>query len=322
MIAAGLVYDLTDFADSDPTFFATDFYEAVWQGAHWQDRLWFVPHSATLKLLFYDKAAYQLAERPEPSWQWNWAEMETDMSAMIAAQPPDSVMEWGYLDVGRDTLFAYAYNESGRCRRENCPTSLQPQQIQAALKWYQQMVAYNQMPDVSSLTPYEREEFLLSNQSARRHAAIWVEEPVSYEHHLLLNAIGVAPFPGLDLFDGTTPLWVDGSFISATSKRPYATWQWLTFLSKQPHLSGFRYIPARPSLAAQAGFWFALPRALADPMRAAFNNARPVTIADQLYFTPEQITAVAGGELAPTTAAQIQPTIHWFVNHSKKATTD
>ena len=312
MIAAGLVYDLTDLANSDPTFFATDFYEAIWQGAQWQERLWFVPQSAELKLLFYDKAAYQLVERPEPTWQWNWAEMETDMAAMVAAQPPESVMAWGYLDVGRDTLFAYAYNKSNRCQRENCPTSLQPQQIQAALKWYQQMVANNQMPDVSSLTPYAREEFLLSNQSARRHAAIWVEEPVLYEHHLLLSAIGVAPFPGLDMFDGTTPLWVDGNFISANSKRPFATWQWLTFLSKQPPLSGFRHIPARPSLAAQTGFWFTLPRTLADPMRAAFNNAHPVTITDQLYFTPEQVTAVVTGQHSPVTMSQVQPHINWF----------
>lgn len=133
-----------------------------------------------------------------------------------------------------------------------------------------------------------------------------------YETHLLLNSIGVAPFPGLDLFDGTTPLWVDGSFMSATSKRPLTTWQWLNFLSKQPPLTGFRYIPARPSLAAQTGFWFTLPRALADPMRAAFNNARPVTIADQLYFTPEQVTAVATGQRAPITISQIQPRINWF----------
>ena len=168
------------------------------------------------------------------------------------------------------------------------------------------------MPDVSHFSPYEREEFLLSKQSARRHAAIWVEDPVMYETHLLLKAIGVAPFPGQDVFDGTTPLWVDGSFISAESKRPYATWQWLNFLSKQAPLTGFRYIPARPSLAAESGFWFTLPRALADPMRAAFNNARPVTIGDQLYFAPELVTAVTTNQRTPAAASQIQPQINWF----------
>ncbi|MFQ5436212.1 MAG: ABC transporter substrate-binding protein, partial [Anaerolineae bacterium] len=290
MITAGLVLDLTDFAHSDADFHPNDFYELAWQGAVWRDRLWFVPQMADLRLLYYDKAAYQLAQRPEPSWQWNWADMETDMAAMIAAQPPGSVMNWGFLDVGRDSLFAYAYNESKRCRQDNCPATLQPQQVHAALNWYQQMIQQNRMPDVSTLTPYQREEFLLSKQSARRHAAIWVDEPVLYENHLLLDAIGVAPFPGLNLFDGTTPLWVDGSFISATSTRPAAVWQWLVFLSDVPPLTGFRRIPARPSIAAQTGFWFTLPRQLADPMRAAYNNARPVTIGDQLYFTPEQLT--------------------------------
>ena len=77
LVASGLVYDLTNFALSDPTFFASDYYQTIWQGAHWQGRLWFVPQSAQMKLLFYDKSAFQLAELPEPTWQWNWAEMET-----------------------------------------------------------------------------------------------------------------------------------------------------------------------------------------------------------------------------------------------------
>ncbi|MCA9923457.1 MAG: hypothetical protein KC421_13850, partial [Anaerolineales bacterium] len=240
--------------------------------------------------------------------------MEDDMAAMIAAQPPRSVMDWGFLDVGRDSLFAYAYNESNRCQRANCPTSLQPQHIEAALRWYQQMVQRDRMPDVSSLSPYEREEFLLSKQSARRHAAIWVDEPVLYENHLLLDGIGVAPFPGLDLFDGTTPLWVDGNFISAGSERPYAVWQWLSFLSQAPPLTGFRRIPARPSIATQTGFWLALPRQLADPMRAAFNSARPVTIEDKLLFLPEQVTAVTTSNLSPAAAANNQPQINWLSN--------
>jgi len=238
--------------------------------------------------------------------------METDMTAMVAAQPSRSSIEWGFLDIGRDSLFAYAFNESNRCQVEHCPTVLQPQQIEAALAWYGQMVQRKQMPDVNHLSPEEREIFLLSKQSTNRHAVIWVDEPVLYENYLLLNTIGVAPFPGFELFDGTTPLWVDGSFISAASTRPYAVWQWLVFLNKALPNTGFRRIPARPSAASQTGFWLRLPRQLADPMRAAFNSARPVTLEEQLLFLPEQVTAVTTGSLSSADAARIQPRINWF----------
>jgi len=313
MIAAGLVRDLTDFASSDPTFYPTDFYEKGWQAAVWQDRLWFVPQSSDLRLLYYDKAAYERAERPEPSWQWSWTTMEADVETAVFAQPSESAMDWGYLDTGRDSLFAYAFSESNRCQA-TCPQGLQPEQVEAALTWYARMVHENRMIDVSGMDATERDQLLLNMQSAERSAVIWVDKPVLYEYHFLLDPIGAAPFPGQDLFVGSTPLWVDGSFISAKSKRPFATWQWLVFLSKQTPASGFRRIPARPSIAADTNFWERLPRDLANPMRAAFNNARPVTIEDQLYFSLEEVTTVVDGEKTAVEAARTKPHIDWFSN--------
>ncbi len=113
---------------------------------------------------------------------------------------------------------------------------------------------------------------------------------MTYEFNLLLSPVGVVPFPGSDRFDGITPLWLRGSYISQHSEQPLAVWRWLKFLSYQSPAS--RVIPARPSVAAETGYWTVLPRPLGDVMRTAFPFARPVTIEEQGMLTWEMVTAV------------------------------
>ena len=109
-----------------------------------------------------------------------------------------------------------------------------------------------------------------------------------------------------------TPLYVDGNFISGLSQRPLAVWQWLKFLSYQPPIGRYRYVPARPSVAARVNYWTSLPRPLADPMRTAFSFSQPITIGDQAYFSWDQLTAVATNQLTPDEAARRPVPIPWF----------
>ncbi len=311
MVAAGLVADLTDFARTDPEFHSQDFYDAIWQGAIWRDRLWFMPQSAHFKLLFYDSLAYRQADLPEPAWQWQWADMEADMAALLAQQTYD----WGFMDLGPDSLLAYAYNLAGDCVETAfslCPPPLQPTHIAAALDWYEPLIQTGQMPSLVEQADASERGGPSTLQTARRRAAFWVDEPLYFEYYLLFNPIGVAPFPGAGFLDGVTPIWVDGNFISAGSEHPRAVWQWLAFLSQQPPTPRFRYIPARPSVAAETEYWFTLPRPLVNVMRMAFNSARPVTLADKLIFTPERLTAVIAGDISSLASAQNQSEIVWF----------
>jgi ABC-type glycerol-3-phosphate transport system substrate-binding protein len=320
MVAAGLVYDLTDFAHSDPNFNQADFYQQIWPAAWWQGRMWFVPQAARLRLLFYDKAAYQRAGRPFPSLRWTWQEMAQDVVALAFGREGDEQPSWGFLDVGNDSLFAYAYNEddcevaiSGSCR------PLQAQNITAALAWYRQMAGQpGHMANLTSLLPSERDHVMINWQSARRRAAIWVDEPVTYEYHLLAAPMGVVPFPGSDRFDGVTPLWVEGNFISQHSERPLAVWQWLKFLSYQRPAPRFRLAPARSSVADQTHYWASLPRPLGEAMRTAFPFARPVLLEEQAYFSWELLAAMLSGELTPAEAAQRRPRISWFSGSQEK----
>jgi ABC-type glycerol-3-phosphate transport system substrate-binding protein len=168
-----------------------------------------------------------------------------------------------------------------------------------------------QMSAMGTIFDEDRQAILLLNlQGSRRKAAVWVDSPVNYEFYLLLAPVGVVSFPGSDRFDGIMPLWLRGSFISQHSERPLAVWQWLKFLSYQAPAP--RFIPARPSVAAEMGYWTILPRPLDDVMRTAFPFARPVTIEEKSMLTWEQVTAVVSGKSTPLQAAQQQPVTIWF----------
>jgi ABC-type glycerol-3-phosphate transport system substrate-binding protein len=314
LITNGLVHDLTDFALEDGDLMPNDFYEQVWPASFWRERMWQVPHVAEMNLLFYDRMGYQAADQPEPSLRWTWEEMAEDMAAVVNAVT-DSDIEWGFLDVTRNTLFSYAYNWKNECTEERtvrCDRSLEPQAAAAALSWYQQMVTSEQMPNVTELNVEESQSLLLNFQSARRHALVWVERPIQYEHHLLLDAIGVLPFPGSDRFDGITPLWIRGNIIMQHSERPLAVWEWIKFLSHQPPVQHLRLIPARPSVANSIGYWAKLPLPLGNAMRTAFPFAHPVLIEEQAYFSKEQVAAVVSGAMTADEAASEWPNLDWF----------
>jgi hypothetical protein len=164
--------------------------------------------------------------------------------------------------------------------------------VEAALAWYGRLVSTGQMPPVAGLTLAERSHLIVNWQSFQRRAAIWVDEPVNYEHYLLAGGIGVVPFPGSSRFDGITPLWVHGGFISQQSPNPRAVWEWLSFLSRRPLNATLRYVPARPSLAAETYFWEILPRPLSNAMRIAFPFARPVLISEKGLIGEEALSAV------------------------------
>lgn len=332
MLTAGLVHDLSGYIETDPDFDKVDFFPQIWWGAGWRGRVWFMPHAASMRVLYYDKAAYRLADLTEPSLRWTWDEMADDLAVLIPSQPDSTDLQWGFLDTGLDVLYAYAYNWNNQCQESTtvlCQNSLRTQNVAAALEWYSHRVNRpGQMPDLTRRLPElfgtenlsdiaeqmnneQRQQFMLWNiQTSHREAAIWVDLPVEYERQLLLSNLGVVPFPGSDRFDGITPLWVHGSFISQGSERPLAVWQWLKFLSYQRPTP--RLIPARPSVANSLGYWTYLPRPLGDAMRTAFPFARPVTIEEKTYITWEQVTAIIAGEATPLQAAQTRPSIYWF----------
>lgn len=310
-LAAGWIFDLTDFVETDPNFDQADFYEQIWRGAWWRTRMWFMPEKASMQLLYYDKDSYRAAEIPEPSLRWTWDEMAQDLSLLSIPESRLQGINWGFMDVTRDSLYSYAYNWKNNCTQDSaiqCSQPLDNEQITAALEWYLAMLNQGDiMPDLTPLPHPERQRMMVNWR-----AVFWVDSPVHYEFRLLIDPIGVVPFPGSDRFDGITPLTVTGSFISSQSDHPRATWAWLKFLTYQYLNRQQRLVPARPSVASESAYWIILPRTLSDAMRTAFPFARPVTIDEQSIFNWEQLTAVASGQLTPQEAAHIRPRTPWF----------
>jgi hypothetical protein len=204
MLASGLVRDLDDYVNSDPEFDQADFYDQIWQGTIWKERTWFMPQAAEMNILYYDRAAYQQAGYPDPSSRWTWQEMAQDVATIVADQPQEGDLAWGFLDVGLDALYSYAYNWNNQCAEEAtvfCKTPLTDQNVAAALDWYSGMTNQpDQMPDLvhqlsESFSPTQMSfletmladdpQFLLRNfQGAQRKAAIWVDLPVNSEFNL------------------------------------------------------------------------------------------------------------------------------------------
>jgi hypothetical protein len=288
-----------------------------------------------MPVLYYDKAAYENAQHLQPSSRWTWGEMAQDVSSIVADQPEVGDLQWGFLDTGLDSLFSYAYNWNNQCLEAAtvyCRSPMKEENIAAALEWYVQMVQQpGQMPDLTGelseifsatqasaignagvgLDEEAQRMLLLNFIGSRRKAAVWVDSPVSYEFNLLLSPVGVLPFPGSDRFDGITPLRLRGGFISQHSERPLAVWQWLKFLSYQEPAP--RLIPARPSVAAQMGYWAQLPRALGDVMRTAFPFTRPILIEEKGMLNWEKVESVIHGDASAKEAAQQQAALTWFM---------
>lgn len=323
MVAAGLVRDLTDYATSDPDFDDSDFYEQVWQGAWWRERMWLMPQAGQMRLLFYDCWACDEGIMEPPSLRWLWSELAQDvLSVLMAAEKREQADldsswtgEWVFMDATRDSLLSYAYSQQSACvgiAPARCNRSLGPLDVSAALEWYAGMVRSGVMPDTAGIPPAEITSLLVNWQSVSRRAAIWIDDPVHYEHQLQYWRTGVVPFPGSDRFDGNTPLWVHGSFISQSSERPLDVWRWLVFLSDTPLLGALRYVPARNSVAQEMGYWNTLPRPLQEAMRTAFPFARPVSFDERRLFSRRQIESVTIDGVAPYEAAtQVEP-LRWF----------
>jgi ABC-type glycerol-3-phosphate transport system substrate-binding protein len=315
VVAAGAIYDLTNFANTDPDFFANDFYEHIWQGTQWRERMWFVPLTAEFNLLYYDKVAFANANIPEPNLFWQWSDINHYGPGLLTGQPDNSSLTWYFIDISQDTLFAHAYSLANNCPETAVPPclqSLQSHHIATTLDWYKELVQQDHIPDLTQLSNGERDWIMDNYQSAKRHALFWVDEPILFEYYLLLDPVGVVPFPGVDSMEGITPLWVDGAFISSQSEHPYATWQWLKFLSYQQPVKGYRLVPARSSVAAETNYWRNLPRPLVDAMRTAYTFSRPVTLSEKRYFNWAQLADVVSEVRTTEEAAQQILQINWF----------
>lgn len=313
LITGGHVQDLTPFSLSDPDFAADDFYATILAGVHWQDRLWAMPQSARMNLVYYDEPSFAAATLSPKAYLAQLWQPPPALSAAPASTAPSEAGDWPLLDGGVDSLYAHAYEQ--RCQDvadRRCTEALSAPDLAAALTWYYAQVALEgNMPDVTAMTEKERASSALNWLSFPRHVLLWVDSPGFYEHYDQLIPVGVLAFS--EASDAVvTPLQINAGVISRRSENPQAVWAWLQYLSHSRPVGTARSIPARRSVADEIGYWATLPAPLQDAMVAAFNGGRAVTIEEQGYFRWEMLAELISGNLDAMQAADTMTKQTWF----------
>lgn len=323
MITSGLIHDLTDFATSDPQIEEGDFEPRIWQAAQWKKRLWMLPQSATMRLLFYDRALIEkmgLSALPVDDWT-RFEELLTQIQGVKASVPNSTAL----FDVDADLLAAYgshlhcpAQPESSRSQAEaqqaqaRCLDGIEQTNWAAALAWYQSAIMDTQtIMNLSASPPADRENIALQIKSLPLRAAIWTEHPANYEHYRQLHKLGVAPLPG-GTEGSVPPLRLHGSVISQQAANPQAVWQWINYLTFERPLVQTRDIPARRSVAAAIGYWGNLPTPLRVIMHDEFERARPVLLEEEEHLEWQNLAPLLSGRLSASEMAQQIVDPPWF----------
>ncbi|MCB0142848.1 MAG: extracellular solute-binding protein, partial [Caldilineaceae bacterium] len=154
MITSGLIQDLTDFADSDPQVEAGDFEPRIWQASQWQSRLWMLPQSATMHVLFYDRALIEemgLPTLPTDDWA-GFTQFLEQARAHKRFDANSNVL----FDVDADLLAAYAsqlhcsFPPDQQQAQTHCLGEIGQANWAAGLDWYRAAVVDTQtMMDLS-----------------------------------------------------------------------------------------------------------------------------------------------------------------------------
>ncbi|MEZ4709928.1 MAG: hypothetical protein R3A44_22165 [Caldilineaceae bacterium] len=323
MITSGLIYDLTDFADSDPQVEAGDFEPRIWQAAQWKKRLWMLPQSATMRILFYDRAVIEeLGLTALPVDDWARFEQMLKQARQRAAAPNATAL----FDIDADILAAYASHlhcptqpATSRNHAEQqqaqaqCLSSIEPTNWAAALAWYRSAVVDSQtIMNLSTSPPIERENLALQIKSLPLRTVVWTEHPANYEHYQQLHKLGIAPLPGGEM-ESITPLRLHGSLISQQASNPQAVWQWINYLTFERPLVQTRDIPARRSVATAIGYWGNLPTPLRVIMHDEFARARPVLLEEAEHLEWQKLAPLLDGIETPGKMAQQIVDPPWFM---------
>ncbi len=310
LIKEGAIYDLTQLVALDREFDQGDFYPQTWQAAWWNDRMWFVPWSNSLNLVYINADLFKNNQLLRPSAEMHWQDLESLLTQIEVPDGDGHVL----IDPSRDLLYAYAFSHAETCRDADCLAPLTATTAADALAWHRQLVDQLEIaPNLAAVDAIDREFIVLGTLSAHKQVALWVGSSIDYEYQLGLQSTIALPF-----FDFSAenplkmPLHVHGHIISSYTDQPYWTWQWVKYLSYQAPISRMRHIPARPSITRQSGFWRWLPSPIASAYKKMLPTARPLLIGDENYFTwPQLALAVESDQITPQIARPVQT--DWFM---------
>ena len=249
------ILGLKPFLDADPSFTTDDFYPSVLEKFTWQGQLWGLPAGLLPYVIEYNEDLFDAARVDDPALDWTTDDFVELAAALTRGEGEDK--QYGfvpqYFEVNDLLLLIEPRGAQLIDESADPPTlTLNDPATVEAVRWYAGLsTEYGVKPvflaDIANITEanafYIEREALISGG----RAAMWT--------HLGLPAIGgdrdelnigVAPLPaGIHGASGSGTAF--GCFISAQTEARQACWQWITFLTEQPGLTGG--LPARRSVA-------------------------------------------------------------------------
>jgi multiple sugar transport system substrate-binding protein len=277
-VEQGLVRDLTPFIESDPNFDADDFFADSLASYQWDGGTWALPATANVRLIFFNKDAFDEAGVPYPEAGWTWDDLLVKAQALTVGEG-DEVSQWGFVSPHG---IAYRIIESrvGRMVDDSAEPPM-PQfdssDVADAVRWYTDLVLAEEVMPYFELADGEEEPAMSEEEVIidEGRAAMWPEIDLLFGYRQQQGNIGVAPFPA------DTPNWpanaisTDGFSMSAGTNQPEAAWRWIEFLSRQTLGSlglGMTFMPARASAAETSGYWDDVDEELAAALRYALDH--------------------------------------------------
>ncbi|HEX2621914.1 MAG TPA: extracellular solute-binding protein, partial [Phototrophicaceae bacterium] len=88
--------DLTPYVMSDPAFNIEDFFPSVWQSAQWDHGIWYIPVSASVSMLVYDRTAFDEAGLSYPDERWTLDDFDHAVRALTSYDQDGKVTVPGF----------------------------------------------------------------------------------------------------------------------------------------------------------------------------------------------------------------------------------
>lgn len=213
---AGLFMNLTPFVASDPAANTEDFFQKIWQSAQWDDGTWYIPASAYVDMLAYEKAAFDNAGLTYPDERWSFDDFARAARALTVYNKDGKVVVPGF-QLYSPALFYYGL--SGQPFYDVTASPSVPQFDRPdVIAFYEQWRALKQELTAVGTVDYDKIPF--------RFGAPW----------RLFN-VGSADEWGTSLLPGgVTSLSIEGFAVSGGTLNPEMAYALANFMSTDPQV--------------------------------------------------------------------------------------
>lgn len=272
---AGLYQDLSPFIEADDTFMPDDFFPHTLDAYRWRGATYALPTQIVLRVMFYNRRAFDEAELPYPASDWTLDDFLT-LAQRLTIRKGESISRYGFSDRGDVGEELFIWNRVGDVVDETGNPQLESTKLAEATQWYADLVLKHAvMPTTTTIEQLNEQVHLVKTGGA----AMWTEDPGNYELYPDDLDIGMVPLPiAAPGSESHYPGRMFGYLMSAGTSYPQESWRWLRFLTHHaPPGRCVACLPARRSVAEDELYWTRVEPEALPTIRQ---------VAEHLYFVP------------------------------------